>query len=161
MGSLVVNALRQAGVDPVVAVGGTAGSNLGLVTIPDRWPGEGPLAGLATVLWWARTGDVLVVPCDMPLLTGDAVAALVSARHELRVDGRDDAVVASVNGEPQHSLVIWPAGRHRAIRRLFDDGERRFRAALAVIPSVNVEVPEVVVADADTPDELSELLDGS
>ena len=161
MGSLVVDAIREAGVDPVVAVGGTAGSDLGLVTVPDRWPGEGPLAGLATILWWARTGDVLVVPCDIPLLSAEVVGALVSARDELRSNGRHDAVVAAVNGEPQHSLVIWPADRHRSIRRMLDSGERRFRAALTVIPSVMVEVPGAALVDVDTPDELAELLDRS
>ncbi|MDA3039312.1 MAG: NTP transferase domain-containing protein, partial [Actinomycetota bacterium] len=33
MGQRVVAALRDGGVDPVVAVGGTAGSRLGLVTV--------------------------------------------------------------------------------------------------------------------------------
>ena len=50
LGGRVVAALRAANVDPIVAVGGSAGSSLDLVTVPDRWPGEGPLAALATIL---------------------------------------------------------------------------------------------------------------
>ena len=68
LGSRVIDALRAAGVDPVVAVGGTAGSTLGVPTVADRHPGEGPLAALATVLTWARSGLVVVAPCDLPLL---------------------------------------------------------------------------------------------
>ena len=39
---------------------------LGLVPVPDRWPGEGPLGGLATALAAVGEGDRLVLaPCDL------------------------------------------------------------------------------------------------
>jgi molybdopterin-guanine dinucleotide biosynthesis protein A len=160
LGQRVVNALRGAGLDPVVAVGGSAGSALGLVTVPDRWPDQGPLAGLATVLWWARDGDVLVVPCDLPLLTDVAVRRLIAVRDDLRAEGRTEAVVAAVGGRPRHSLAIWPARNHRSLGRLVDGGRRRFGAALEAIPWIPVEVPEMALADADTPDQLQRLIDG-
>ena len=159
LGQLVVNALRGAGIDPVVAVGGTAGPELGLVTVPDRWPDQGPLAGLATILWWARRGDVLVVPCDLPLLTSEVLVQLVGARDRRRGQGGREALVASVDGRPRHSVGIWPAERFGAIRQLIEQGERRFGAALEVVSWRSVEVPEVALSDADTPEQLRELLD--
>jgi len=158
MGAIVVAALRDAGIDPVVAVGGSAGSRLNLITVPDHWPGEGPLAALATILRWAREGRVLVVPCDLPRLTSAAVGVLVAAGDALdEPDRRRTAVVATVDGEPLHSVGIWPAAWAVPLRRLVDGGERRFRAALDVGPWIGVELPSLSVADADTPAELDRL----
>lgn len=160
MGEVAVTALRGAGVDPVVAVGGTAGPQLNLVTVPDHWPGEGPLAALATILRWAREGRVLVLPCDLPHLTSSAVATLVSASDALgETDCLRTAVVATVDGHPVHSVGVWPAAWAAPMRRIVEDGERRFRAALDVGSWVGVELGRRAVADADTPSELERLLD--
>lgn len=156
VGANVVAALRGAGVDPVAAIGGTAGSELGLPTVPDRRPGDGPLGGLATALLWARTGWVVVVPCDLPLLRADHVVRLLAPGP---VD--DKPVVATVGGEPRISLSIWPAGDGRRVLRLLDGGQRRFRAAIDDRPWRGVELPEEAVLDADTPEELARLEGGT
>ncbi|MEM9562193.1 MAG: molybdenum cofactor guanylyltransferase [Actinomycetota bacterium] len=155
VGDRVVAALRGAGVDPVAAIGGTAGDRLGLPTIADRRPGEGPLAGLATALAWVRTGWVVVVPCDLPLLEPAHVAALLSLGPE-----PDRPIVATVDGRPKVSLAVWPASCGRVARRLLDNEERRFRAMLDEVAWRGVEVPPEAVADADTPDELDRLQAG-
>lgn len=158
LGAVVVTALRQAGVDPVVAVGGTAGPRLNVITVPDGWPGEGPLPALATILRWAREGRVIVLPCDLPNMTASVVATLVAASDELDPVRRlDTAVVASVDGRPVHSVGVWPAGWAVPMRRLVEGGERRFAAALDVGTWIGVEVPGSTVADADTPSELGRL----
>lgn len=155
MGAVVVAALREAGVDPIVAVGGTAGPRLNLITVPDHWPGEGPLTALATILRWAREGRVVVVPCDLPNLTATAVAALMAASEALEPANRlETAVVATVDARPVHSVGLWPAAWAVPLRRLVDGGERRFQAALDVGPWIGVEVPGFTIADADTPSEL-------
>jgi molybdopterin-guanine dinucleotide biosynthesis protein A len=158
LGGRVLTALRRAEIDPVVAVGGEAGSKLGLVTVPDRWQDQGPLAGLASVLWWAKRGHVLVVPCDLPLLSPQAVVALTEARAQSVRAGRTEAIVATVDGVACYSLAIWPAAWASDVRRLIDGGVRQFRAALDVGPWSGVEVPADVVADSDTPQELRRLL---
>jgi molybdenum cofactor guanylyltransferase len=152
VGGRVVAALRGAGIDPVIAVGGQAGNHLGLPTIADRRPGEGPLGGLATALLYARHGWVLVVPCDLPLLRADDVARLLAP-------GPDGGapIVATVDGTPRFSLSLWPAAHGRRILRLVDSGERRFGAAIAGIPWTGAEVPDEALADADTPEELTRL----
>ncbi len=158
MGAVVVAALREAGVDPIVAVGGTAGPRLNVITVPDMWPGEGPLPALATVLRWAREGRVVVLPCDLPNLTSATVATLVAASDELEPARRlETAVVATVHGRPVHSVGVWPAGWAVPMRRLVEHGERRFRAALDVGTWIGIEVPSYTVADADTPSELERL----
>ena len=155
VGARVIAALRGGGADPVVAIGGTAGPELNIPTIADLRPG-GPLPGLATALLWAKSGLVVVAPCDLVLLTADNISALlgVAAIH------RGKAVVATREGEPQVSLAVWPAERGRDVLRAVDEGKRAFRAALDLIDWVGVELPESALADADTPEELARLLAG-
>ncbi|HEU5454982.1 MAG TPA: NTP transferase domain-containing protein, partial [Nocardioides sp.] len=69
----VANALRAAGADPVVAVGGDleALGALGLHAEPDLHPGEGPLGAILTAL--AATTEAVVVgrACDLPAADAD------------------------------------------------------------------------------------------
>ncbi len=160
LGAVAVAALRDAGLDPVVAVGGTVGAELGLVTVPDRWPGEGPLAALVTVLRWARDGRILVVPCDQPFLTADTIRLLIEAGNALDEATRfETAVVATVDGRPYHPIGLWPASWAGPARRLIDAGERRLRAALELGPWQGVEVGADTIRDADTPSALRAMLD--
>ncbi|MGH1489913.1 MAG: molybdenum cofactor guanylyltransferase [Acidimicrobiales bacterium] len=154
LGQTVVDALREALVDPVVAIGGSAGPTLGLPTVPDLRPGDGPLGGLATALLWAKTGPVVVVPCDLVLLQAAHIEAVVAAarRHEGHV------VVATVLGEPQVSLACWPAERGREVLKLLDAGKRRFYDALDQPEWVGVELPADAISDADTPEDLERIL---
>lgn len=154
VGGRVIAALRGGGAEPVAAIGGTAGSELGIPTIADLRPGEGPLAGLATALLWAKTGSVVVAPCDLVLLRASDVQSLLSIGRE----NPDLVAVATIEGNPQISLAMWPANRGRDVLRLVDDGKRKFRAALDLIGWVGVELAESAVADADTPEELARLL---
>lgn len=151
MGLRVANAMRDAGADPVVAVGGTAGAGLGLPTVEDRHPGEGPLGGLASILRWANAGLVVAAPCDLPLLRAEHLQPLIEAADEGR------AAVARVNGRPEPSLACWPASWGRTLQRRFDDGERAWRSALDVGPWAAVDVDGEALADADTPDQLDQL----
>lgn len=156
LGLRVADALSQGGADPVVAVGGRAGSRLGLVTVPDRATDQGPLAGLASILLWARTGLVVVAPCDLPLLSGAHVAALVAAAA---TDPRRAGVaVTGPARRPQPSLACWPATAGPLVQRLVDDGHRAWRDALTVVDWSPVVLPDEAVADADTPTSLARIL---
>ncbi len=149
LASWVVEALRQAGADPVVAVGGTAGVELGLPTVADRAPGEGPLAALATVLLWARSGLVVVAPCDLPLLRAEHVLLLIEAARQ------GGPAVAEIDGTPQPSLACWPASIGPAVQRLVAGGQRSWRAALDIGPWIGVVLPPEAMIDADTPASLA------
>lgn len=157
MGARIADVLRQAGLDPVVAVGGDAGGQLGLVTIPDRRPDAGPLAGLASVLGWAGRGGVVVVPCDHPTLAIADVEALI---HAFRADP-DRPAVGVVNDAAQVSIACWPAGLGRQVQRLLDQGEHRFRGALELLEPQLVTISEASARDADDPAGLRAALDAA
>ncbi len=154
MGGVVRDALRAAGCDPVVAVGGTAGDRLGLVTVPDRRPGEGPLAALASVLLWAGPERVLVLPCDLPLLRAEHLQPLLEAAADPSLRA-NEAVIARIDGRPAHDIGIWPGTMGRRLWQAVDDGERAHRTALDLVEWRGVEVDEIGFGDADTPDELA------
>lgn len=157
MGASVRDALRGAGADPVIAVGGTAGPALGVITVPDRRPGEGPLAGLASALIWAGPAPVLAVACDLPLLSASHLGGLLAAfeHHDHPVDR---ALVAMVDGVAEPSLAIWPGSSGRVLWQAVERGERALRHVLDLVPWAGFEVPAAALSDADTPAELAEHL---
>ena len=160
MARQVADALVAGGADGVGLVGGDAeiGARLGLVPMADRWPGLGPLGGLATAALDAGSafpdgeGDVIVVvaACDQPGLSADAIARLVDA---LAAAGPE--VVAAVpvgsDGRRHPFPSAWWARAGPALGRLVDGGARRADAAFDVGPVVDVATDEAELVDLDTP----------
>ena len=155
LAGVALQALRSAGLDPVVLIAGSAelSAALAIPSVPDRTPGEGPLAGLGTALSWASgVSRIVVVPCDMPGITPAVIRSLVQAGDNAT------ASVASLNGEPHPIIGCWPTSRAAAINALLRSGERRMRSALDSGSYVLVDAPEAELADADYPAELDRLL---
>ena len=72
--------------EKVVLLGNPRGyEEFGLQSLADSYPKAGPLAGLAAALD-ATSKDVLLVPCDLPLLTASILSELlVESGHFQRV----------------------------------------------------------------------------
>lgn len=149
----VAAALRDGGADPIAAIGAASRAPGSLEVVADRWLHEGPLGGVATALGWSPHPFTVVVAVDLPLLDGSTVAALVhrARRHPSAVS------VARAGGRLQPTCACWPAAAAPALRRALDDGERSIRRVLATLDVEPVDVPELVVSDADTPAELAQL----
>lgn len=155
LAGVALGALRSAGADPVVFIGGSAelSAALAIPSIPDRMPGEGPLAGLGTALSWASgVSRILVIPCDMPSITPAVLRSLVQAGDNAT------ASVVSLGGQPHAIVGCWPTSRAATVNALLRSGERRMSSAVDTGPYVLVDVPESEVADADDPAELARLL---
>lgn len=154
MGTHVANAIRAAGIDPVVVIGGTPASaaQLGLILVPDQFPGEGPLGGTASALSYFTGTHVLVAACDMPLLRPATITTLLKSV----APGR--AVVSAVQGAPQLSLACWPRSMYRLVLVAIRDGQRRWSTLLELAPFDLVEVSALSIADADDAQTLSDLL---
>ena len=152
LASIAIDALRDGGADEVFAVGGDAEAleALGLRVVPDGWPGEGPLGGIVTALEAANRDVVVVVACDLPQLTGEAVRAVVDAL------GDRDVAVPVVGGRSQHLLAAW----HRepalvALRPALDAGERAVWRAMTSLRVTSVTLrSDEWATDADDPEAL-------
>jgi molybdopterin-guanine dinucleotide biosynthesis protein A len=170
----VADALEAGGCARVLAVGGDAPAlaALGLEPVPDRWPGEGPLGGLATALGAvtgaAAAGEVLVLaPCDLLHPSPAAVAMLLAALEGFASGSGSgsgsgsaefDAVAVRVGDRVQWLPSAWrvtPA-RAAAVAALVDGGARRLDAVAELVGSgaATVDLAPAEVADADTPADL-------
>ena len=107
--------------------------------LPD--PGTGPVAAIAAGLGAASHEVAVVIPVDMPLLTGEALRLLAGACR--------DAAVAQAGPLPcavaRHAL---PA---------FETGERRLRTVLDGLDTVRVELADDVLANVNIPADLDTL----
>jgi molybdopterin-guanine dinucleotide biosynthesis protein A len=154
LAAIVGNALRGAGADPVLAVGGDgpALARLGLSPVPDDHPGEGPLGGVITALAFSPTPVVAVLGCDLPGARAAAVAAVVEA-----LAGRADADVAIPVVDGRRALVhaAWRRSAGPALAAAFAAGERSLAGAVARLRVVEVpDLDPAWLADVDVPADL-------
>ena len=57
-------------------------ASLGLAVVPDRWPGAGPLGGIATALGASSVDWNLILSCDLPYLTWEWLEWLIARAAE-------------------------------------------------------------------------------
>jgi len=99
-------------------------------TIPDRWPGEGPLGGILTALFDARESGTnawcLIVSCDMPFLTTEWLSFLAERASQ---SGAEAIVPKSPQGwEPL--CACWRVSAAEIVLPNFEAGTRKVTEAL-------------------------------
>ncbi len=104
-------------------------------------PGTGPVAAIAAGLRAASHEVAVVIPVDMPLLTGEALRLLAAACR--------DAAVAQAGP--------LPCAVARRTLPAFETGERRLRIVLDGLDTVRVELEEELLANVNTPADLDTL----
>ena len=152
MAARAAQALRVAGAEPVVAVGGDAAalSAIGLDVVPDLHPGEGPLGGLLTAFEALAAQElVAVVATDLPAVTPEVLATLVDGI------GDDDAVFAAA-ARLEPLCGVWKVATCRPVlSRAFADGERAVHRAIAPLAHHTVAVPAALLRNVNEPDDLA------
>jgi molybdopterin-guanine dinucleotide biosynthesis protein A len=150
----VAEALRAAGLDPVVVVGGDreALGALGLVVHDDDLPGAGPAAATSTALG-SVSGDVVVVAaCDLPRLDDTTIVELVAA---LTASDEAQAAVPAVGGRPQFHLAAYRRAVRPEIEARVREGVRSMHALLDGLAVVEVVPSQTdTLRDADAPGDL-------
>ncbi len=150
----VVEAVDGAGCTPVIAVGGDAASltavlaGTGASTVPDRFPGEGPLGGILTALGHLAV-PTLVVATDLPWLDAVTIERLLVHRDRLDLDV---AMARSDRAEPLCALW-WPSAL-AALDRRFAAGERAIHRAVDGLRRLDVVVSATAVRNVNTPTDL-------
>ena len=103
-------------------------------TIPDRWPGEGPLGGILTALSDAKQSAgtdalALVVSCDMPFLTAEWLQFLAERAAETAAE----AVVPKSRHGWEPLCACWRVCAAELILPSFEAGTRKITEALNVL----------------------------
>lgn len=148
MGQRAVVALRGAGMERVVVVGGT--ENFGAEHLADEIAGAGPLGGLCTAAA-ALPGHLLVVlPCDLPRIDAFVVQELLEGFR-----GRTGAPVAVgvVAGRRAWPISVWRPTALAAAGQAFAAGVRSFRALEESLEPVEIALDDRA-RDADVPGDL-------
>ncbi len=180
MGSLVLNALRSAGCDPVIVYGGQADelASLGVTVEPDLHPGDGPVGAVAGVLRLvshartteAGTGEgnpshcanglpavglgavdqVVVVACDLPDLDRAVIGSLISTAEQHR-----ETVVVARTDRIEPLCALWPLSACEAVSEQFAAGVRALHRVIDSLDGVVVEVPFAALRNVNTPADLA------
>jgi molybdopterin-guanine dinucleotide biosynthesis protein A len=105
--------------------------SIGVKSVVDLWPGEGPLGGIVTALLKTRKSDPqcewnLIVSCDMPFLTRQWLAYL--AERALKSSAQVVLPHSAHGPEPLCACYRTDAGP--ALRAVFERGVRKVTDAL-------------------------------
>jgi molybdopterin-guanine dinucleotide biosynthesis protein MobB len=122
----------------IIANNPSAYQYLNIETIPDLRPGCGPLSGIHTALSLSKTEYVLIVSCDLPLLTADKLRPLL-----LEYPGYDITMFKHKLFEPL--CAIYRRTCLPALEELIDHGEYRI---IDLFPSLNTRIIRVDQSDA-------------
>lgn len=163
MADRVAGVLRAVGCSPVLAVGGDlrALATLSVPVVRDRYPDQGPLGGLlhALEVLVGSSGPaverVLVAACDLPDLTVESVAALLSAPN-----GESFDVVVAETDRMQPGLAAWSLSALPAVRRQFRGGERSLQRVVGELHHAAVAVDPAALRNVNHPDDLLGRLSG-
>jgi molybdopterin-guanine dinucleotide biosynthesis protein A len=119
--------------------------------VADRWPGEGPAGAVVTALQ-AVAGNpisaVVVVACDLPDLTVDAVVSVIG-----RGESPDRLRVAD-SGRLEPLLACWPLTLRTRVEAAFASGERALHDIIATLDPLLVPVAATAVGNINDPDDL-------
>lgn len=152
-------ALRAAGADPVVALGGEARALavLGVTAVADADPGAGPLSAIAGALRQSAQPVVLVVACDLLAPDPAVMARIVGV---LRRAPAAEVAVPVVDGRHQWVHAAWAATAVRQLDAALASGERSLHRAAEGLRVVEVHgLDASALRDADRPEDLP--VDGS
>lgn len=117
----------------------------GVLMVADRYPGEGPLGGIATALGATTCDRCLVVACDMPFLNPALLRWMLERRDGAEVfvpvtpgesrQGRTD--VAHV------AHALYDVSALPTIERAIARGERQAARVLAAVRATSIGVEEL------------------
>ncbi|GHD61839.1 molybdenum cofactor guanylyltransferase MobA [Jeongeupia chitinilytica] len=123
--------------------------NFGVPVLPDATPERlGPLAGIHAALDHADADALLVLPCDVPVLTADLVVRLADA---LQHADTAQAAVAWAGDTIQPSICLVRTDCAPALAQRLQRRELRLRDWLASLDAVSVRFAPAAFPNLNTP----------
>jgi molybdopterin-guanine dinucleotide biosynthesis protein A len=148
-GTTLASAVAQAVRDATGSVTLVGTSEPG--SIPDLFPGEGPLGGIVTALRHSAAEWNLIVACDMPEIAAPFLCRLLDAAE---ASGSDVLLPVRPDGTPEPLCAVYRSRASEAIERRFADGVRKITAALGELAVCRLEIAEVLqFQNVNTPED--------
>lgn len=142
---LAGQALEQAGLEVLVVTGDVAAcAGLPWEVTADRWPGQGPLAALATAFLDSGAGGVVLLAVDLPLVRPALLARLARAHGQQRA-----LSPIGPRGWPEPLLAYYSRLCLPAARRLMARGESRPRMLLKAVGADFLAPQELAQVDPE------------
>jgi molybdenum cofactor guanylyltransferase len=137
----IAAAVREAAGN-VIVIGGTNG-------VPDKVPGLGPIGGLFTALSETGTDWNLIVACDMPGISADALRILLK-KSEISAA---ECVAAAIDGAPEPLCAVYHRRCLPKVTRALDDKRLKMLGLLAELQVETEPLDPAALANANTPAE--------
>jgi molybdenum cofactor guanylyltransferase len=116
--------------------------------IPDRYPGQGPIGGILTVLELTN-GDIFVLPGDGPAIAPSTIHAIL-----VRADQSSDALaVLAQTSRIEPCIGLYRRGCAEALRAALA-GTRALHSAIPAAHLVLVPIPPDQAVNINTPGDL-------
>ncbi len=152
----VLDALRGAGAEPLMIVGGDPEELAGLSApvVDDLTPGEGPVGGVLSALEHLQTrGGVdgaLILACDLVDVSSDVLTSLVRASSS---DLHNLAWVATTD-RVEPTCALWSLSARPIVAERFETGERALHRVLSEVPHRTVAVDLRALRNVNRPEDL-------
>jgi molybdopterin-guanine dinucleotide biosynthesis protein A len=140
---LVGQALERAGLEVLVVTVEVADcAGLPWEVTADRWPGQGPLAALATAFLDSDAEGIILLAVDLPLVRPALIQRLIQGHGLCKA-----LAPIGPHGWPEPLLAYYSRQCLPAILRLVEKGERRPRILLKAVGAQYLEAHEVAQLD--------------
>ncbi|MEX1055795.1 MAG: molybdenum cofactor guanylyltransferase [Rhodothermales bacterium] len=130
----------------MVSVGRAEQAPEGLDFVVDTFQGRGPLAGIDAALAAANSVWLLVVACDMPYLTADALRPLIDAR----LDDVNAIVATDSSGRVHPLCACYNSSIRPTVHDRLERGLLSIHGLLDSLPTVlNVTLPDLALINVN------------
>lgn len=130
------------------------------VAFVDDAPGrQGPLGGLLTVQAQFNDRPILLIGCDMPFMSTDALLWLIDAFETKHAAA--NAIVGRVDDQIEPLFAVYGPTTRVVVQRAFAAGTRSLRRILLELEAVAVQIPDAhlsAVININTEDQYSALV---
>jgi len=149
----VFDALSPLVAELLISTGETPVNDLGIegLAVADTFRNAGPLSGIAACLEAASRPWLLVVACDLPLITTNSLDCLLSAAHP----PRHVVYARSTSGRTQPLCACYHRAVHRPMLRALAGGKFGVHRFVESLENIGiVEVPEEELLNVNRPGDI-------
>ena len=118
--------------------------DLGLPVIADRFPGQGPLAGIEAALAQTRSDPNLIIACDMPAIHENLLEELFAISDN--GDDADCAMPRHDDGKVEPLCAVYRRCCHPVIREALETGIRKVTDALRLLENHGLAIRYIRVS---------------